>query len=180
MLPLIEGGGQQHGLRSGTINLPGLVGMAAALGSTLANLAKDRIHQRQLRDRLWRELQSRFSVELNGPALNDEVRLYNNLNFSFTDVEGETMMAAMPELCVSSGSACSSTDPRPSHVLTGIGLSESRARRSLRIGLGRFTTAEEIDRALEMMEHAWHGWYVESCLVRLAMTCSSSASIASS
>ncbi len=156
LLPQIEGGGQQHGVRSGTINLPGLVGMSAALGSTLANLSEDRIQQRQLRDRLWRELQSRFSVELNGPALSDEVRLYNNLNFSFVDVEGETMMAAMPELCVSSGSACSSTDPRPSHVLTGIGLSESRARRSLRIGLGRFTTEVEIDRALEMIEQAWH------------------------
>ncbi len=155
LMPMIDGGGQQQGRRSGTLNVPGLIGMATALGATLGNLEEDRHRQRRLRDRLWQELTQRYEVELNGPELRDEIRLYNNLNFSFLDVEGETLMAAMPELCVSSGSACSSTDPRPSYVLTGIGLSESRARRSLRIGVGRFTTDQEVDQALDLIESAY-------------------------
>lgn len=158
--PLFEGGGQQHGLRSGTLNVPGLIGMAAALRVCEANRDDDNVRQQQLRDYLWLELKSRFpDLELNGPALPRDSstvcqRLPNNLNVAFSKVEGETLMAAAPELAVSSGSACSSVDPKPSHVLTALGLSESRARRSLRFGLGRFTTAREVDLAVEMLVNA--------------------------
>jgi len=74
---------------------------------------------------------------------------------SLENVEGETLMAAAPELAISSGSACSSVDPRPSHVLTAIGLSESQARRSLRFGIGRFTTEKDIDDAVAMLTQAY-------------------------
>jgi cysteine desulfurase len=174
--PLFEGGGQQHGLRSGTLNVAGLIGMAEALAVCEASRDADNLRQAMLRDRLWDRLQRAFAgAELNGPdwkrhcSTDQDVvspatdrtkvescsesacRLPNNLNVAFVSVEGETLMAASPELAVSSGSACSSVDPRPSHVLTAIGLSESRARRSIRFGLGRFTTAEEIDAAVEML-----------------------------
>lgn len=157
LMPLVAGGGQQRGLRSGTLNAPGLVGMATALEIGLALRVSETTRLRQLRDQLWQQLQTVFPhSELNGPALEIEataarLRLVENLNVSLIDVEGESLMAAASELAISSGAACSSVDPRPSHVLTAIGLSESRARRSLRFGLGRGTTAAEIDSAVAML-----------------------------
>jgi len=151
--PIVEGGGQQFGLRSGTVNVPGLVGMAEALRICIENLEPDRKRQRQLRDHLYDALESTIpGLMLNGPPLDDDsIRLFNNVNVSMANVEGESIMATAGEIAISSGSACSSVDPRPSHVLTAIGLSESRARRSLRFGLGRFTTEQEIDAAVAMM-----------------------------
>lgn len=155
--PLFEGGGQQHGLRSGTLNVAGLMGMREAVRICNHRLALDNERQRRLRDHLWRRIREAFpDTVINGPPLDaaeaDPLgRLPNNLNLSFADVEGETLMAASPDLAISSGSACSSVDPRPSHVLMAIGLSESRARRSLRFGLGRGTTLAEIDDAVEML-----------------------------
>ncbi len=154
--PLFVGGGQQHGLRSGTMNPAGVIGMAEAIERCQATMVADAARQQLLRERLWTKIQDAFSdVQINGPetagGLFPEARLYNNLNFSFADVEGETMMAAASGLAVSSGSACSSTDPRPSHVLMAIGLSESRARRSLRFGLGRFTTDADIQDAVQLL-----------------------------
>ena len=154
--PMFEGGGQQQGLRSGTVNVPGLIGMSEALRFVSVDSDRENDRLRALRDRLWQRLETAFpGIELNGPPLADvereQIRLVNNLNISLAEIEGETIMAAAPELAISSGSACSSVDPRPSHVLMAIGLSESRARRSLRFGLGRSTTAEDIDDALEML-----------------------------
>jgi cysteine desulfurase len=150
--PILEGGGQQRGLRSGTVNSVGLVGMAEALRICTAEMSVQSPRLRVLRDSLWQSLSDAFpGIELNGPPLDPEIRLNENLNVSLRDIEGETLMAAAPELAISSGAACSSVDPRPSHVLTAIGLSESRARRSLRFGLGRGTTAEEISAAVEML-----------------------------
>jgi cysteine desulfurase len=150
--PLVEGGGQQRGLRSGTLNSAGLIGMAEALRIGTDDLAAERDRLGLLRDDLWSRLRLAFpGIELNGPDLDPNLRLTNNLNVSLADVEGETLMAAAPDLAISSGAACSSVDPRPSHVLTAIGLSESRARRSLRFGLGRGTTADEIAQAVEML-----------------------------
>ncbi len=157
LMPSIVGGGQQRGLRSGTLNAPGVIGMATALQISLAEREPEQRRLRGLRDRLWSDLQAAFpTIELNGPALETDatepqLRLVENLNVSLTDVEGESLMAAASELAISSGAACSSVDPRPSHVLTAIGLSESRARRSLRFGLGRGTTAQEIDTAVAML-----------------------------
>jgi len=158
--PILEGGGQQNGLRSGTVNVTGLIGMSTALQVCCRDLVGDTARQRSLRDYLWNQLQRQFpDVVLNGPPIEactglGYYRLPNNLNVSFANIEGETLMAAAPELAISSGSACSSVDPRPSHVLTAIGLSESQARRSLRFGLGRFTTAKDIDDAVAMLTRA--------------------------
>jgi cysteine desulfurase len=150
--PLVEGGGQQRGLRSGTLNTAGVIGMARALEICIAEMEDQENRLAGLRDQLWARLISAFpAVELNGPPFNRDLRLAGNLNVSLSDVEGESIMATAQDLAISSGAACSSVDPRPSHVLTAIGLSESRARRSLRFGLGRGTTSDQIDSAIDML-----------------------------
>jgi len=150
--PLFEGGGQQRGLRSGTVNAAGLVAMAVAIQIGNSEMKPEQIRLAGLRNDLWQRLVAAFpGIELNGPDLTPELRLAGNLNVSLVDVEGESIMATARDLAISSGAACSSVDPRPSHVLTAIGLSESRARRSLRFGLGRGTTQQEIVSAVEML-----------------------------
>jgi len=149
--PIIEGGGQQHGLRSGTLNAAGIVGMSRALELAEEEMAVESERLGSLRDRLFTELQTGVdNVSLNGPALEDRVkRLPQNLNCSFEGVDGEALLMSMKELAVSSGSACTSANPEPSHVLRAIGLSDDLTRASLRFGLGRFTTAAEIDFAVK-------------------------------
>lgn len=152
--PLIDGGGQQHGLRSGTMNPPGIIGMAAALRFATVDLASSNQRLAMLRDRLWNALQSGIDgVWLNGPPINEN-RLPGNLNVTFPEVEGESLMTAIPRLCCSSGAACSSIDPEPSHVLLAIGLTESEARSSLRFGIGRGNTEAEIDQAAAWLVEA--------------------------
>ena len=149
--PIIEGGGQQNGLRSGTLNAAGIVGMSRALELAEDEMTVESERLGALRDRLFAELQAGVdNVSLNGPALKDRVnRLPQNLNCSFEGVDGEALLMSMKELAVSSGSACTSANPEPSHVLRAIGLSDDLTRASLRFGLGRFTTAAEIDFAVE-------------------------------
>jgi cysteine desulfurase len=155
--PQIDGGGQEGGLRSGTANVPGIVGFARALDLCLSDLPAESTRLRGLRDRLFSGLTEGLSdVALNGPALDlPGLRLPGNLNVSFGYVEGEALMIEMRDIAVSTGSACTSAQPEPSHVLRGLGLSEDAVRGSLRFGLGRFTTAEEIDftisRAVEVV-----------------------------
>lgn len=150
--PLVEGGGQQRGVRSGTLNTAGLVGMAKALEICDDESRNQEIRLAELRDQLWNRLVAAFpAIQLNGPDLTRDLRLAGNLNVSLADVEGESIMATARDLAISSGAACSSVDPRPSHVLTAIGLSESRARRSLRFGLGRWTTLDQIESAIQML-----------------------------
>ena len=145
--PQIDGGGQEGGLRSGTANVPGIVGFARALGICLAEMPQESARLASLRDRLFAGLTSGLSdVSLNGPALDlPGARLPGNLNVSFGYVEGEAVMLEMREIALSTGSACTSAQPEPSHVLRALGLSEDAVRGSLRFGLGRFTTAEEIE-----------------------------------
>jgi cysteine desulfurase len=145
--PQIEGGGQEGGLRSGTANVPGIVGFARALELCLSEMPAEAVLLRGLRDRLYTGLCAGLSeVALNGPALDlPGARLLGNLNVSFGYVEGEALMLEMREIAVSSGSACTSARPEPSHVLRALGLPEDAVRGSLRFGLGRFTTAEEIE-----------------------------------
>jgi cysteine desulfurase len=149
--PQQDGGGQEHGLRSGTLNVPGIVGFAKALELCVAEMETEGERLRILRDRLYRGLCKAVSgVSLNGPALDQpELRLANNLNCTFAGVEGEALMLNMKTLAVSSGSACTSANPEPSHVLRALGRSEDEARSSLRFGLGRFNTQAEIDAAVE-------------------------------
>ncbi|MFG0255410.1 MAG: cysteine desulfurase family protein [Rhodopirellula sp. JB053] len=151
--PQIVGGGQQQGLRSGTMNPAGIIAMATAIG--LGDDDGPRIAS--LRDRLWERLQGSIAgLQINGPNLSEPAsRLSGNLNFRLEHVEGETWMAATPGVAFSSGSACSSANPSASHVLLAMGLSESEARRSVRFGVGRFTTPEQIDEACEQLVAAF-------------------------
>jgi cysteine desulfurase len=150
--PLMVGGGQQHGLRSGTVNPAGVVGIAAALRLCTASLDQHSEQDRVLRDRLWHQLHSAIDgLQVNGPALDGPFRLQGNLNLQLPRVEGQAWMSANPEIAFSSGSACSATEAKPSHVLTALGLDESQARRSVRFGVGRFNTPEEIDDASKQL-----------------------------
>jgi cysteine desulfurase len=144
--PLVDGGGQERGLRSGTVPVPLAVGLGLAAEIADSERPAEAARLYDLRQRLEGGIISRVQgVELNGSPTD---RLPGNLNLSFAGVEGESLMMAMREIAVSSGSACSSANPEPSHVLLAMGLDEDRARASLRFGLGRFTTAEEVDFAV--------------------------------
>ncbi|MFN0019923.1 MAG: cysteine desulfurase family protein [Pirellulaceae bacterium] len=150
--PLIDGGGQENGLRSGTLNVPGIVGFAKALELCLAELRAEMVRLSELRQRLWDGLRREIpDVALNGPDWSKSaglIRLPGNLNCTFPFVDGEALLINMKDVAVSSGSACTSANPEPSHVLRALGLPEDLTRASLRFGLGRFTTAEEIDFAI--------------------------------
>lgn len=149
--PQLDGGGQEQGLRSGTLNVPGIVGMARALELSLAELPTERPRLRMLRDRLWERLVEEVpGVRLHGPPLDDR-RLDGSLNCGFPGVDGEALMMSVPELGVSSGSACTSANPEPSHVLRALGIEQDLIRASLRFGLGRFNTEAEIDFAVEAL-----------------------------
>ncbi len=154
LLPQIFGGGQQSNLRSGTLNTPGIIGMHAALANTLKNQATDHLTIQAMRDRLHDGLTALGCVSLNGPILNNENRVVENLNYCFYPLEGQSLMMHAPELAISSGSACTSANPEPSHVLQALGLNEDQARSSLRFGLGRFNTMSDIEAAIHMIAAA--------------------------
>jgi cysteine desulfurase len=159
--PQIVGGGQQEGRRSGTLNVPGIVGFAEALRLCVDDMANESMRLTALRDRLAHRLFDNLdSLQLCGPALDAQddsslpLRLAGNLNLSFGNTDGEALLLAMGNLAVSSGAACTSTDSGPSHVLLALGLSEDAARSSLRFGLGRFNTEAEVDSAASQVIHA--------------------------
>ncbi len=153
--PLVVGGGQEGGRRSGTLNVPGIVGFATALDLCLKELPTEAQRLAELRNKLWMGLcQQLENLQLCGPPLEvqeEALRLPGNLNVSFGDVDGEALQLAMKDLAVSSGATCASTELGPSHVLLALGMSEDLARSSLRFGLGRFNTEEEIARAVPMV-----------------------------
>jgi cysteine desulfurase len=141
--PLQEGGGQERGMRPGTLNVPGLVGLGAAceVAGMEQRAEADRVGG--LRDRLQRQLMEAVpDLHLNGPT---DGRLPGNLNVSFEGVDGESLMMGVEDVALSSGSACTSAALESSYVLRAIGLSDQRARCSIRFGLGRFNTQEEVD-----------------------------------
>jgi len=145
-----DGGGQEGGLRSGTLNVSGIVGLATALELCLGEMSTETARLATLRQRLFAGLHAAVpDMGLNGPALDlADLRLAGNLNCHFPRVDGEALMMSMREIAVSSGSACTSTNPEPSHVLRALGMNDDLTRASLRFGLGRFNTAEEIDFAV--------------------------------
>jgi cysteine desulfurase len=150
--PVLFGGGHERGLRSGTLNVPGIVGLGAALQVAAAEMAADGERLRRLRDRLHRAIEADLDgVRLNG---HPELRLPNNLNLSFDDVEAEALLNEVPDLAVSTGAACSSASPEPSHVITALGFPQSRAQSSIRFGLHRFTAEEDVDFAAAEMIRA--------------------------
>jgi cysteine desulfurase len=159
--PQIVGGGQQEGRRSGTLNVPGIVGFAAALRLCIDEMPREQERLSMLRDVLARNLTDELGdVALCGPSLSlrcadgRPMRLPGNLNLSFGNVDGEALLLAMGDLAVSSGAACTAMDTGPSHVLLALGLTEDAARSSLRFGLGRFTTEGDISFATERVVKA--------------------------
>ncbi len=152
----IDGGGHENGLRSGTLNVPAIVGFAEALRLCEEEMPAERRRLSQLRRQLFGGILDRLpDVELCGPNLDDpELRLPGNLNLVFGGVDGEALMLSMRELAVSSGSACTSTSPEPSHVLRSLGLPDDRVRGSLRFGLGRFNTEAEVEFAIGRVAEA--------------------------
>jgi len=155
--PQIVGGGQQDNRRSGTLNSPGIVGMSVALDICSRHAESERPNIERMRNQLWAmiETATRGEVTLNGPALDSPSRLTRNLNCHWNHVEGQSLMLACPDLCISSGSACTSANPAPSHVLQAIGLSVEQARCSLRFGLGRFNEPHEIESAAAVLVDAY-------------------------
>ena len=150
--PLFDGGGHERGFRSGTLAVPLIVGLGQACQIAGAEMAQESARILGLRERLHLGLMERVpEIFLNGHPTE---RLPGNLNLSFAYVEGEALMMAMREVAVSSGSACTSANPEPSHVLRGMGVEEDMARASLRFGIGRFNTEEEIDHAVNAVANA--------------------------
>jgi len=141
----IDGGGHEHGMRSGTLNVPGIVGFGAACAIAKAEMTEDSKRTAHFRDKLRDKLAASLDqVFVNGSI---ERRLPNNLNMSFMFADSEAIMMGISDIAVSSGSACSSATIEPSHVLRAIGIGDDRAHSAIRFGLGRFTTEEEVDYA---------------------------------
>jgi cysteine desulfurase len=149
--PIVHGGRHEQGLRSGTLNVPGIVGFGKAAELCAAELDREQPRVRSLRDRLLDRLQELDGAILNGSL---ERRLPHNLNIAFERVEAEGLLMSLGEIAISSGSACASASAAPSHVLSALGLPADVARASLRFGLGRFTTEEEVDLAAERVVRA--------------------------
>jgi len=141
--PMIDGGGHEHGMRSGTLNVPGIAGFGKACEIARHEMVEESCRLAGLRNRLRdRLLAGLDNVSINGSM---EQRLPGNLNMSFHDVEGEELMTALNDVAVSSGAACTSDKVEPSHVLKALGLSDDAASSALRFGIGRFNTEAEID-----------------------------------
>jgi cysteine desulfurase len=140
---LIDGGGHERGMRSGTLNVPGIVGLGKACELSQIEMSAEGERLTALRERLKRALLDQLEdVYINGNALK---RLPGNLNMSFAYIEGESLMMALKEIAVSTGSACTSASLEPSYVLKAIGLEDSLAHASIRFGIGRFNTDDEIE-----------------------------------
>ncbi len=141
--PILDGGGHERGMRSGTINVPGVVGFGAACELCENEMSDEAIRLAGLRDKLERSLGEQLDgVQINGAA---DKRLPHTANISFGWVEGESLLMSFPDIAVSSGSACTSASLEPSYVLKNIGVGDELAHSSIRFGLGRWTTEEEID-----------------------------------
>ncbi|WP_169979339.1 cysteine desulfurase family protein [Tautonia rosea] len=151
LVSLVDGGGHERGLRSGTLPVPLIVGLGRAAELARVEGPTDADRMRTLRDRLDRTIRSLLDdqgIVLNGHPID---RLPNNLNLSFEAVQGEALLMGLRSIAVSSGAACSSAEPEPSYVLRAMGRDEQLGRASLRFGLGRFTTREDVDQAAKVV-----------------------------
>jgi cysteine desulfurase len=143
LTPIIDGGGHERGMRSGTLNVPGIVGFGAACELSGQEMQSETVRMRSLRDKLQAGLFERLDeVYLNGHPTE---RLPGNLNVSFAYVEGESLLMGISDVAVSSGSACTSATLEPSYVIRALGTNEELAHSSIRFGVGRFNTEEEVD-----------------------------------
>ena len=155
LAPLFDGGGQERGLRSGTLPLPLCIGFGAACAIAAEAMESEAKRLRGQHDRLYKSIAGRLSgVQLNGDA---KRRLPGNLNLGFDGITGADLMAALEGLSISSGSACISAAVEPSYVLRAIGLDDAAADASIRIGFGRFTTDEELIVAADIIVAAVSG-----------------------
>ncbi|HUG76860.1 MAG TPA: IscS subfamily cysteine desulfurase [Burkholderiales bacterium] len=145
----IHGGGHERGFRSGTLATHQIVGFGEAARLAKLEMAADNHHVRALRDRLWSRLKEVDEVYVNGDM---ERRIPHNLNVSFNFVEGESLIMAVKDIAVSSGSACTSASLEPSYVLRALGRSDELAHSSIRLTLGRFSTEEEVDYAADLIK----------------------------
>ena len=152
LLPLFDGGGQERGLRSGTLPTPLCVGLGRAAAIAGVEMDEEAARLRRLRDRLYDGLRHRVAgLGLNGNA---EQRLAGNLNLSFPGITAPALIEACPTIAISTGSACTSATVEPSYVLRALGLSDAVANSAIRIGLGRFNTAAEVDFAIDALAAA--------------------------
>ncbi len=150
--PLIYGGSHEGGLRGGTLNVPGIVGMGKAFEIAGQEMETESLRLVSLRDRLYQKLSDKLpQVMLNGHPTQ---RLAGNLNVSFLGVRSSDLISQLKDIAISSGSACTSGSLEPSYVIRALGVGEERARSSIRIGLGRFNTEEEIYFAVDKISHA--------------------------
>jgi cysteine desulfurase len=150
--PVLHGGGHERGMRSGTLNVPGIVGFGEACAIAQREMKEEHARVTRLRDRLWEGLQQNLTeISLNG---HPEHRLPTTLNVSFLYVEGESLMMGFSDIAVSSGSACTSASLEPSYVLKAYGLGDELAHSSIRFSLGRFTTEEEIEHTIKRVTDA--------------------------
>jgi cysteine desulfurase len=150
--PVLSGGGQERGLRSGTVPSALSVGIGEAARLCLLERERDYAHSKRLASKMFAAIQRRVpNVTLNGDP---HARVPGNLNLSFAYVEGESLLMALKEVAVSSGSACTSASLEPSYVLRALGVDEDMAHTSIRFGVGRFTTEEEVDHAIELVVSA--------------------------
>ncbi len=150
--PVLYGGGHERGFRSGTLNVPGIVGLGKACALCQEEMEKDNVHAKALQERFLGKLRTELDeIYVNG-SLGQRVPF--NLNISFAYVEGESLLMGInDEIAVSSGSACTSASLEPSYVLKALGVGEDLAHTSIRFGFGRFTTEEEVDYVAEKMIH---------------------------
>jgi cysteine desulfurase len=146
---ILDGGGHERGMRSGTLNVPGIVGFGKACELATNEMASESARMIALRDRLRKGLEAKLDeIYINGTM---EHHLPNNLNMSFAFVEGESLLMGINDIAVSSGSACTSATLEPSYVLKALGVGEDLAHTSIRFGLGRFNTEEEVDYVVNRM-----------------------------
>ena len=147
--PLVDGGGHEGGLRSGTLNVPAIVGFGRAAAICADEMPGEAARLSRLRDRLWDGIRrSLRGVTVNGSM---RARLPHNLNISVDGLHGEQLLMGLDDVAVSSGAACTSASREPSHVLRALGLGDARARASIRFGLGRFNTEAEVDYVIEKL-----------------------------
>jgi len=152
--PVMSGGGQERGIRSGTLPAPLVIGFGKACEVAMEEMENDATHAKLLFNRLHENITSKLDhVFLNG---HPERRWHGNINLSFAFVEGESLLLGLPTVACSSGSACTSASLEPSYVLRAIGVDEELAHTSIRFGFGRFTTIEEVDYATEKIIQSVH------------------------
>jgi cysteine desulfurase len=160
LAPLFSGGGQERGLRSGTLPAPLIVGLGEACRLAAADMAEEAVRCAGLRTTLLRRLQQAIpGIAVNGSM---KARIPGNLNLTFPAASAQALMAAAPDLCISTGSACTSAEIEPSYVLRAMGVPDDAAGRTLRIGIGRFTSAADIDYAASALAAAHAGAAVPS------------------